>query len=101
LAESGEQRLLDAALRGSIPVGVAMDTAKVDDVETQRAFLTAYENKQLKHGSIRAVKRLIEQRRLLGKTIVRGQAKNQTTADSLVHTYRACSKKTVGKNRLG
>lgn len=102
LAESGEQRLLEAALRGSIPVGVAMDIAKVNDVETQRAFLTAYENKQLKQGSIRAVKRLIEQRRLLGKTIVRGQAKNRTTAESLVHTYRKLSQQqraTVNKGK--
>lgn len=102
LADSGEQRLLEAALRGSIPVGVAMDIAKVNDVETQRAFLTAYENKQLKQGSIRAVKRLIEQRRLLGKTVVRGQAKNRTTAESLVHTYRKLSQQqlaTVNKGK--
>ena len=53
LKKAGEERLLDAALSGRIPLGVAMDIAKADSVETQRELLKAYENKQLNQVSIR------------------------------------------------
>ncbi|MFZ4779175.1 MAG: ParB/RepB/Spo0J family partition protein, partial [Terrimicrobiaceae bacterium] len=63
LSGSGEDRLLDAAIKGLIPLGVAIDIAKTDGVESQKELLNAYENKQLNQVSIRTVKRLIEQRR--------------------------------------
>ena len=67
LKKAGEERLLDAATSGRIPLGVAMDIAKANSVETQRELLKAYENKQLNQVSIRTVKRLIDQRRFAGK----------------------------------
>ncbi|MCI0541072.1 MAG: ParB N-terminal domain-containing protein [Verrucomicrobiales bacterium] len=91
LNKAGEERLLQAAIAGKIPLGVAVDIAKTDSVETQRELLKAYENKQLNQVSIRAVKRLIEQRRFFGKK--RGAAANnprpsRTSAESLVNTYK-------------
>jgi ParB family chromosome partitioning protein len=67
LKKAGEERLLDAATSGRIPLGVAMEIAKANSVETQRELLKAYENKQLTQVSIRTVKRLIDQRRFAGK----------------------------------
>ena len=67
LKNAGEGRLIEAAITGKIPLWVAIDIAKTDTIETQRELLKAYENKQLDYLSIRSVKRLIEQRRLLGK----------------------------------
>jgi len=90
LKNAGEERLLQAAVTGKIPVWVAIDIAKTDSVETQRELLKAYENKQLDYLSIRTVKRLIEQRRLIGKQRggrMRGQ-KAKTSAESLVNAYR-------------
>ncbi len=90
LKKAGEERLLEAALRGTIPLGVAMDIAKADSVESQRELLKAYENKQLNQNGIRAVKRLLEQRRILGKrrTILTAAAKSQTSAEGFVSAFR-------------
>jgi ParB family chromosome partitioning protein len=90
LKNAGEERLLEAATRGTIPLGIAMDIAKTDSAETQRELLRAYENKQLNWFSIRAVKRLIDQRRLFGKTRDRSPTSRtrRTSAESLVAAYK-------------
>ena len=91
LKRAGEERLLEAAINGRIPLSVAMDIAKTDGVETQRELLKAYEAKQLNYASIRTVKRLLEQRRFLGKQLGRiaGAAKkSRTSAENLVAAYR-------------
>jgi len=73
-----------------VPLGVAVDIAKADSVEMQRGLLKAYENKQLNMVSIRAVKRLIDQRRFIGKKRDgnRSGRKSMTSAESLVSAYR-------------
>lgn len=91
LKNAGEERLLDAATSGRIPLGVAMDIAKTNGVETQRELLKAYETKQLNQVSIRTVKRLIDQRRFIGKQRDAGtrvSRKKLTSAESLVNAYR-------------
>ena len=90
LKKAGEERLLEAAVGGTIPLGVAMDIAKADDVESQRELLKAYENKQLNQNGIRAVKRLLEQRRILGKgrSTISPTAKSQKSADGFVSAFR-------------
>ncbi len=91
LNQGGEERLLEAAISGKIPLGVAMDIAKTDDVETQRELLKAYEAKQLNQVSIPTVKRIIEQRRFFGKqrgTVGRSPRKRITSAESLVNAYK-------------
>ena len=96
LKRAGEERLLDAATSGRIPLGVAMDIAKANSVETQRELLKAYENKQLTQISIRTVKRLIDQRRFAGKQRDAGDRpgrKKLTSAESLVNAYRRESQK--------
>ena len=90
LKSAGEERLLDAAVSGRIPLGVAMDIAKADSPEMQRELLKAYESKQLNQVSIRTVKRIMDQRRFIGKerdTDTR-QRKTRTSAESLVNAYR-------------
>lgn len=82
---AGEERLLDAALSGRIPLGVAMDIAKVDTVEMQRELLKAYESKDLNQVSIRTVKRLMDQRQFAGKqrdSSIRPGRKRLTSAES-------------------
>ena len=89
LKKAGEERLLEAAITGKVPLWVAIDIARTDGIETQRELLKAYEAKQLNYLSIRTVKRLIEQRRLIGKQ--RGGGSRQpakTSAESLVSAYR-------------
>jgi ParB family chromosome partitioning protein len=91
LKKAGEERLLDAAIKGKIPLGVAIDIAKTESVEDQRELLKAYVNKQLNQAAIRTVKRVIEQRRFLGKRLRNGQQRGKnprTTADGLVNAFR-------------
>jgi ParB family transcriptional regulator, chromosome partitioning protein len=91
LKKAGEERLLHAVLLGRIPVSVAMDIARTDGMEDQRALLKAYEKKQLNGDAIRAVKRLLAHRRFLGKQRTKpepGKKKALTSAESLVQAYR-------------
>ena len=90
LVQAGEERLVKAALAGAIPLFAAIDISKLDGAEAQRELLKAYESKQLKGVSLRTVRRLIEQRRLLGKGCGSGprQAGQKPTADSFVNAYR-------------
>jgi ParB family transcriptional regulator, chromosome partitioning protein len=96
LKKSCEERLLEAALNGKIPLSVAIEIAKTDGIETQRALLKAYEKKQLNHASIRDIKKLMEQRRFMGKqrgSGGRNSRKNRPSAENLVSVYRRESEK--------
>ncbi|MCL4180002.1 MAG: chromosome partitioning protein ParB [Verrucomicrobia bacterium] len=91
LHKAGEERLLEATISGRIPLSIAMEIAKTDSVETQRALLKAYETKQLRGIKIRIVKRLIDQRRLFGKDYRRPgprPGRGNTSAEGLVSTFR-------------
>lgn len=90
LKRAGEERLLDAATSGRIPLGVAMDIAKTEGAEMQRELLKAYETKQLNQVSIRTVKRLMDQRRFVGKKRDSNarQRQKRTSAESLISAYR-------------
>jgi ParB family chromosome partitioning protein len=90
LKKAGEERLLDAAVSGRIPLGVAVDIAKAESPEMQRELLKAYETKQLNQVSIRTVKRLMDQRRFIGKQrdADTRQRQKRTSAESLISAYR-------------
>jgi ParB family chromosome partitioning protein len=95
LKKAGEERLLDAAINGKIPLGVAMDIAKADSPELQRELLKAFESKELNQFAIRTVKRLIDQRRFVGKgrDTDADKKKSRTNADSLINTFKRESQK--------
>jgi len=91
LHESGEERILQAVLAGAIPLGVGMDIARTESLEMQRELLRAYEGKQLNQTSIRTVKRLIEQRRCLGKSLkgpYERVKKSLRTTEGMVNAFR-------------
>ncbi len=91
LRKSGEERLLEEALKGNIPLGVAVDISRATSVDAQREVLTAYQNKQLNQVSIRAIRRVMQQRRFLGKATSASypqKPSQRTTADGLVNAFR-------------
>lgn len=90
LKSAGEERLLEAAITGKVPLWVAVDIARTDSAQTQRELLKAYETKQLSGFSIRVVKRLIDRRRLAGKGRAIGPRTQRvnTSAEALVNAYR-------------
>lgn len=96
LRKAGETRLLDAALKGRIPLGVAIDIAKTEGKDAQKELLKAYESRQLNQASIRVLKRLIDQRQFFGKSLGssgRNAKKRAHTAEGLVSAYQRESKR--------
>jgi len=89
LMKCGEERLVEAAMQGRIPIGVAIDIGKAEGGDAQKELLKAFESGQLNQYSIRTVRRLLEQRRLLGKKRSHGPRKpSNVTADGLVSAYQ-------------
>lgn len=96
LKKAGEERLLEAALSGKIPMTVAMEIAKTASPEEQRQLLKAYEQGQLNYVTIRKAKKLMDQRRIFGKHRNRQSEtsrKNPTSSEGLVSAYRRESQK--------
>ncbi len=89
LSQAGEERLLDETMRGNIPLWVAVEISKAEGIEAQRELLKAYQEKEVSQTSIRAIRRLIEQRRFLGKSLNHDHAKKGlSSAESMVSAYR-------------
>jgi ParB family transcriptional regulator, chromosome partitioning protein len=96
LKRAGEERLLDAALNGRIPIGVAVEIARTEGLEMQRELLKACESKQLTQTALRTIRRVMDRRRLVGKHRGNGPRNadaTRTTAESLVNVFRRESQK--------
>jgi len=90
LVKNGEERLLHATMQNKIPLGIAIEIARADGPEAQIELLKGYETGQLNQVSIRTVKRLMEQRRLLGKkrSPRGGKRQSRPSAEGMVNAYR-------------
>ena len=92
LLDNGEERMLDAVERGVIPVTIAAEIARSNEQEVQRALTEAYETNALPGNQILAIRRIVDERNMFGKTItsVGTHSKRglRPTAASLVRTYQ-------------
>ena len=92
LLEQGEERLLIAVEKGHIPLNAALTIvgAGDDDKAMQSAMQDAYESGELRGKQLMEVRRIIEKRQVLGRTISKGlsRKKAETSASSLVRAYR-------------
>ncbi|WP_336867959.1 plasmid partitioning protein RepB C-terminal domain-containing protein [Sphingomonas sanguinis] len=91
LLERGEERLLDAVERGVVPHTIAVEIARANDTEVQRALTEAYETKALPGDQVLAIRRIVDERNQIGKgvkSIGRPQKSTKTTAAALVRSYR-------------
>jgi ParB family transcriptional regulator, chromosome partitioning protein len=94
LMKSGEERLLRAVERGDIPLNTAAEIAATDDEGIQRSLTEAYESGKLRGAALVKARRLVEQRRVRGKSLSgsgprhgRGPKKAAVTAESVMRTY--------------
>jgi ParB family chromosome partitioning protein len=90
MLKNGEERLLEAVLHGKIPVTIAVGISGASDDESQRLLMEAYEQKAMTQKTLTAFKRVLDQRRYLGRKYgprSRGSAP-PTSAESLVRAYR-------------
>src|SRR6202042_3428743 len=98
----GEQRLLAAVEAGHMPMGIAIQVARAPQDE-QRILREAYESKQLRGGKLLMVKRLIEQRRRLGKASTsgtRGHSLNKATTNISRRDILKIYQREVDRKRL-
>ena len=92
LLDHGEHRLLVAVEKGTVPHTIAMEIARAKDGDLQAALLEAFEDKKLPGNQVVAVRRIVEQRQLLGKGLVQlpglGPRAKPVSADVLVRSYK-------------
>ncbi|MBV9242741.1 MAG: ParB/RepB/Spo0J family partition protein [Acidobacteria bacterium] len=91
LLEQGEERLLKAVEHGDIPHSIAIEIARAKDGEVQAALLEAYEANTLPGNQVLTIRKIIEQRTTLGKSVLGSGKPNQkriVSATSLVSAYR-------------
>ena len=91
LLDNGEERLLDAVERGIVPHSIAIEIARAQDHEVQRALTEAYEQKALPGDQVLAIRRIIDARQQIGKGVrVRGIGRQtaKPTAAALVRSYQ-------------
>lgn len=92
LLEQGEERLLVAVEKGHIPLNAALGIvgAGNDDKAMQSALQDAYESGKLRGKQLMEVRRIIEKRQVLGKTVSKAAPRKraETSTSSLVRTYQ-------------
>ena len=89
MGKAGEGRLIYEVIAGSIPLGVAIEIAKVEEPEQQRQFLEAYRNENLNEAAIRTIRRVVVQRQAFGKKLVNsGKSPKCTSAEGFVNTLK-------------
>lgn len=89
LKNAGEERLIHEAMHGQIPIGTAIQIAKVEGAEQQREFLEAYEKGHFNQAAIRTVRRVLAQRAAFSKKLsgYPGATKSQS-AEGIVDTLK-------------
>lgn len=92
LLDHGEQRLIVAVERGEVPLNaaIAIVGAGDDDKAVQAALQEAYEAGTLRGKNLLDARRVIEKRKLLGKSIAHSTPRKRepVTSTSLVRTYQ-------------
>lgn len=92
LLEQGEERLVVAVEKGSIPLNTALTIvgAGKDDKSVQSALQDAYESGDLRGKQLMEAKRVLERRFVLGRTMERRMPRKRSdiTSSSLVRTYQ-------------
>lgn len=82
LLEHGEERLVAAVERGTLPIGLAISIARSNDSELQLALADAYADGTLKRTQLAVVRRIIDQR-LKRRGYDKSRGRSHLTRDSL------------------
>jgi ParB family chromosome partitioning protein len=92
LLEKGEERLLNAVERGVIPHTIAAEIARAKDGDVQKALTEAYENGDIPGDQILAIRRIVDERNMMGKAIKsirQGEKRGRKpTASGLIRAYQ-------------
>lgn len=92
LLQQGEERLLIAVETGRVPLSAALTIAGAgdDDKAMQTALQEAYESGKLRGRQLMEVRRIIERRQTLGRSVARAGPRKMAdvSTSSLVRTYQ-------------
>jgi ParB family chromosome partitioning protein len=69
LLDHGEERLLEGVDKGTIPPAIAIEISRAQDADVQKGLAEAYEQKRIPGNQVIAIRRIVEKRNLIGKTI--------------------------------
>jgi ParB family chromosome partitioning protein len=91
LLKGGEERLIGAVEKGWLPISLATEIAKAGEADIQIAMMKAYESGLLRGEQLLRVRRLIDRRRVLGKTygLWRHKPGQPMTASKLAQAFQA------------
>lgn len=89
LLRRGEGRLIAAVEKGWLPIKIASDIARSTDSEIQLAMVEAYETGVLKGYQLMRIRRLIDRRKMLGKSYTSGPSKERfNSPQKLLNAYK-------------
>jgi ParB family chromosome partitioning protein len=90
LLKKGEERLVQAVETGKIPLSIAMTISRSDDKEIQKALAEAYESNDLRGKQLLTARRLIEKRRIKGKSARsrKSRSKSSVSTNDLLRVYQ-------------
>jgi ParB family transcriptional regulator, chromosome partitioning protein len=93
LLNRGEERLVAAVETGLIPIKLAIDIARADDLEVQAVLAEAYAQGKIKGKKLAVIRRMIEQRAKGSKGVPdngfgRKHGNRKLTPDELVRLYQ-------------
>jgi ParB family transcriptional regulator, chromosome partitioning protein len=91
LLRQGEERLVHAVEKGTIPISIAVEIAASDDEGVQLALLEAYESNKLRGRKLIEARRVITQRQTKGKDLHAGGPREKRkclSSHDVVLTYR-------------
>lgn len=92
LLQKGEERLLVAIEKKRVPLNVALTIVKAGDEnkDVQVALQEAYETGKLRGAPLKEARRMVEHRRVLGRTMASGtpRKKKEISTSTLLRTYQ-------------
>ena len=101
LQRCGEERLLEAVMNEKISVEVANLMADATDDQAARdAIMTAYQSKAIPARSLASVKRLLDQREYLGKSLKRSGVRHRPPANNKEHLVKAYQREVDKQKRM-
>ncbi|MDB6095549.1 MAG: putative transcriptional regulator [Verrucomicrobia bacterium] len=99
LLENGETRLLDAALHGRIPITIATNIATLNDDESQRILMSAYDAGEIKQKTLSVFKKLVERRKFFGKGCDDRPSRERVRKPS-TEQFRSSYRQLAGRQKL-
>ena len=92
LLERGEERLIDAVERGTLPLSIAVRISAATDLDVQQALREAYESGGLRGQKLISVKRLLAQRAKDGKTLTPQRVgPKRLNAQAVIRAYKSAT----------